>query len=130
MKRSNRVPRRIVLLAPLLAVVAGLAVGTAIASPKKHIATKARSSSHLLVGINDEADTLYGDPATAFATLETLKVHVLRVNLYWGGTKWAVANKQPSDATDPGDPAYSWALYDRLVQYASASDIQVVFSII
>ena len=122
--------RRIAVLAVLAAVIAGLAVGAATASPKKHIATEARSSSHLLVGINDEADTLYGDPATAFATLETLRVQVLRVNLYWGGNKWAVANKRPSDATDPGDPAYSWALYDRLVQYASASDIQVVFSIL
>ena len=121
---------RIVLLAPLLAVVAGLAVGAATASPNKHSATTAPSSNHLLVGINDEADALYGDPAVAFATLQTLNVQVLRVNLYWGGNKWAVANKRPSDATDPGDPAYKWALYDRLVQYATTNDIQVVFSIL
>ena len=122
--------RRIVLLVALSAVVVGLAVGAATASPKEHNATEARTSGHLLVGINDEADTLYGDPATAFATLKTLKVQVLRVNLYWGGTKWAVANKKPSDATDPGDPAYNWALYDRLVQYATTNNIQVVFSIL
>ena len=114
----------------MAAVVAGLAVGAATASPKKHNAPNARASSHMLVGINDEADTLYGDPATAFATLTTLKVQVLRVNLYWGGTKWAVANKKPSDATDPGDPAYNWALYDRLVRYATDNNIKVVFSIL
>ncbi len=84
----------------------------------------------MLVGINDEADTLYGDPATAFATLKTLKTQVLRVNLYWGGNKWAVANSKPTDPTDPGDPAYNWSLYDRLVKYAPLNNIQVVFSIL
>ena len=79
---------------------------------------------------NDEPDTLYGNPDTAFATLTTLKTQVLRVNLYWGGNKWAVANKKPTDATDPGDPAYNWALYDRLVHYADANNIKVVFSIL
>ena len=92
--------------------------------------TPRAQSSHLLVGINDEANTLYGNPATAFATLTTLKTQVLRVNLYWGGNKWAVANKKPTDATDPGDPAYNWALYDRLVAYATPNNIKVVFSIL
>src|SRR5258708_18258710 len=84
----------------------------------------------MLVGINDEADTLYGNPASAFATLKTLHVQVLRVNLYWGGNQWAVATKQPTDATDPGDPAYNWAIYDRLVKYATNNNIKVVFSIL
>src|SRR5438445_13897425 len=84
----------------------------------------------MLVGMNDEPDTLYGDPATAFATLTALHVQVLRVNLYWGGTKWAVANDKPTDATDPGDPAYDWSLYDRLVQYATNNHIQAVFPIL
>jgi hypothetical protein len=105
-------------------------VGAATASPKKHAASKTRASGHMLVGINDEPDTLYGDPATAFATLDALHVQVLRVNLYWGGNKWAVANKKPTDATDPGDPAYNWSLYDRLVEYANTNNIQVVFSIL
>ena len=67
--------------------------------------------------MNDEPDTLYGNPATAFATLTTLKVQVLRVNLYWGGNKWAVANKKPTDATI-GDPP-RLVVGDRLVQYAT-----------
>src|SRR5437868_6288904 len=100
------------------AIVASLAAGAATASPKKHSATSAHKSGQMLVGINDEPDTLYGNPATAFATLSALRVQVLRVNLYWGGNKWAVANKKPTDATDPGDPNYNWALYDRLVKYA------------
>jgi hypothetical protein len=113
------------LVAAALAV--GLVVQAASASPAKHAA---KQSTHLLVGMNDEPDTLYGDPATAFATLKTLKVQVLRVNLYWGGNKWAVANSKPSDPTDPGDPAYNWALYDRLVMYAKTYNIPVMFSIL
>ena len=122
--------KRIALFSVISAVVASLAVGAATASPNKHNAPGARASTHMLVGINDEPDTLYGNPATAFATLSALKVQVLRVNLYWGGNKWAVANKKPTDATDPGDPAYNWSLYDRLVQYATTNNIQVVFSIL
>jgi hypothetical protein len=124
------VSRGLILIAAIAAVVASLAVSAATASPKHASAPKASSSAHLLVGLDDEPDTLYGDPATAFATLVSLKVQVLRVNLYWGGNKWAVANSKPSDATDPGDPAYNWALYDRLVKYASDRNIKVVFSIL
>ena len=121
--------RRIALIIVAL-LVAGLAVQAAGASSKHRTAPSASRSSHLLVGINDEADTLYGNPATAFEALKTLKVQVLRVNLYWGGTQWAVANSKPTDPTDPGDPAYSWSLYDRLVKYASLDNIKVVFSIL
>ena len=119
--------KRIALLAAASALVLGLVVSAAAASPKTHAKVQ---SAHLLVGMNDEPDTLYGDPATAFAVLKQLNVQVLRVNLYWGGNKWAVANTKPTDATDPGDPAYNWSLYDRLVEYAHTYNIQVVFSIL
>jgi hypothetical protein len=109
-------------------LVAGLAATAASAATKKHTR---HSSSHLLVGINDEAFTLYGDnPAAAFETLQSLRTQVLRVNLYWGGNKWAVANTKPSDPTDPGDPAYDWSLYDRLTRYGASSGIKILFSIV
>ena len=116
--------KRIVLLATVVVAAAGLAVSAATASAKKH------TSSHLLVGINDEAFTLYGDPTSAFATLKTLHTQALRVNLYWGGTKWAVAKSRPTDPTDPGDAAYDWTIYDRLVRYATQYNIKVLFSIL
>jgi hypothetical protein len=103
------------------------------ATPGKHRVAKASHvvrSPHMLIGINDEQDTLYGDPPTAFQALHTLRTQVLRVNLYWGGNKWAVANSKPTDPTDPGDPAYNWAIYDRLVMYAQTYGIQVLFSIV
>jgi hypothetical protein len=108
-------------------VIAGLTVSAATASAKKrHLQT----SLHMLVGINDEAYSLYGDPTTAFATLKSLKTQVIRVNLYWGGTQWAVAKSRPADPNDPGDPAYNWAIYDRLVRYATQNNIKVMFSIL
>ena len=120
--------KRIALMTTAALAAVGLAVSAASAAPKK---PAAKTASRMLVGINDEADTLYGDPVNAFNTLKTLKTQVLRVNLYWGGTKWAVANSgRPKDANDPGDPAYNWSLYDRLVKYAQTYNIQVVFSIL
>src|SRR3954469_6555255 len=101
----------------MVAVTAAcLAVSAATAS---RTAQDRKASSHLLIGINDEAFSLYGNPSTAFPALQALKTQVLRVNLYWGGTQWAVANRKPADPTDPGDPAYDWGLYDRLVRYAT-----------
>jgi len=117
--------RRIALIAAAGLVVAGLVAASATATPTRQAREQ---STRLLVGINDEASTLYGNPATAFAALKSLRTQVLRVNLYWGGNKWAVANKKPADATDPGDPAYRWAIYDRLVRYATDNKIKVVFS--
>ena len=119
--------KRIALLATVVVTAAGLAVSAATASTKKHTV---KTSSHLLVGINDEAFTLYGDPTTAFATLKSLNTQVIRVNLYWGGTKWAVAKSRPADPNDPGDPALDWSIYDRLVRYATQNNIKVVFSIL
>ena len=87
------------------------AVGFLLAGVGASSATATRATgktSHLLVGINDEAYTLYGNPAAAFETLRSLRTQVLRVNLYWGGTKWAVANSRPADPPNPGDPAYKW----------------------
>jgi len=122
------VSKRIALVAVAVTAAAGLAVSAATASPKKATRTQ---SSHLLVGINDEAFSLYTDPNVAFATLKALKTQVIRVNLYWGGTKLAVANSgRPADPTDPGDPAYQWTIYDRLVRYATQYGIKVMFSIV
>jgi hypothetical protein len=122
------VSKRIALTAVLAVAAAAVAVSAATASSRKHAAS---ATSHLIVGINDEADTLYGNPVTGFQALKALNVQVLRVNLYWGGTKWAVSRgARPTDPTDPSDPAYDWSLYDRLVRYAANYHIQVLFSIL
>ena len=113
--------KRIGLLAVAAAALAALCIS----------ASAATRSSRLIVGINDEANTLYGNPQWAFPTLKLLHVQALRVNLYWGGTPWAVANtSRPNDPNDPGDRAYDWTIYDRLVRYAAQYNIKIVFSIL
>jgi len=86
------------------------------------------AAPHMLVGILDETNTLYGNPDRTFPILKQLRVQVLRVNLYWGG-KFAVAKRRPTDGTDPADPAYDWSLYDRLAQYAAQYNVKLLFTI-
>jgi len=122
------VTMRIIRVVAASLLVVGLAASAATAASTKH---SKKASTHLLVGINDEAFTLYGDnPAANFETLQALRTQVLRVNLYWGGNKWAVANTKPSNAADPGDAAYDWSLYDRLDRYAATYGIKLLFSIV
>jgi Glycosyl hydrolase catalytic core len=108
--------RRLGGLAAALLVAAGLAVPAASAS------------RHMLVGINDEANTLYGNPDQTFPILKQLRTQVLRVNMYWGG-RFGVALERPVNAANPNDPAYDWSLYDRTVNYASQYGIKMMFSI-
>jgi hypothetical protein len=82
----------------------------------------------MLIGLNDEANTLYGNPDVTFPILRRLHVQVLRVNLYWGG-RFGVALERPQNPTNPRDPAYDWTLYDRTVNYASQYKIKMLFSI-
>ena len=120
--------KRITRVVAACLLVAALAASAASAASRSHAK---KASTHLLVGINDEAFTLYGDnPATAFETLQSLHTQVLRVNLYWGGNKWAVANTKPTNGADPGDPAYDWSLYDRLDRYAATYGIKLMFSLV
>src|SRR5438874_2720308 len=88
----------------------------------------AESGEHMLVGIQDEANTLYGNPDVTFPILKRLRTQVLRVNLYWGG-RFGVAIERPVNAANPRDPAYDWSLYDRTVNYASQYGIKMLFSI-
>jgi polysaccharide biosynthesis protein PslG len=105
-------------IAAALALAAGLGVPAA------------GAQAHLLVGVQDDAQTLYGNPVTAFATLRALRTQVVRINLDWGG-KYGVANdRRPAHPADPSDPAYDWTLYDRAVRYAAQNGIQVLFTIL
>ena len=108
--------RRVGVLAAILASAALLAVPGAGATP------------HMLVGMLDETHTLYGNPDQTFPILGQLHLQILRINLYWGG-KFGVAKRRPTDATDPSDPAYNWAVYDRTVNYAAQYKIKLLLSI-
>jgi hypothetical protein len=91
-------------------------------------AEPADGSRYLRVGIYDEAQTLYGPVDKTFPLFKQLRVQELRLNLYWGG-RFGVATRRPARATNPDDPAYRWALYDRTVVLAAAAGVHVVFSV-
>jgi hypothetical protein len=89
----------------------------------------AAASRYLQPGIHDDAQILNGDPEVVFPRLKALNTKVIRVTLWWGGTQ-GVARSAPTDGTDPDDPAYRWARYDRVVRYATDYGIQVVFTVL
>jgi hypothetical protein len=93
------------------------------------LAASAQSSRFLRVGIYDEAQTLYGPVETTFPIFKQLHVQEVRLNLYWGGARYGVAQQKPAHATDPNDPAYDWSLYDRTVRYAAQYGVKVLFSV-
>jgi hypothetical protein len=99
----------------VVAALAGLTVQPASAAPG------------MLVGLYDDGQTLFNG-RTAFPTFKKLGVQMVRVQLRWGGPGGA-ALRRPRRATDPGDPAYDWAPYDRAVKRAKAARIKVVFSV-
>jgi hypothetical protein len=109
---------------PLLrsALLASLVVLLAALAP-----SAASGSRYLQVGLTDHAAALNADPKF-FANMGQLHAEVLRVNLYWGGPQ-GVARRRPANGADPGDPAYDWRRYDRVVVNAARQRIRIAFSI-
>jgi hypothetical protein len=105
-----------------IGVCAAVCAAIVIAAPP------ATAKPHMLVGLLDQASTFYF-PEVAFPVFKKLRVQVIRVDLYWGGTDIAVAKKRPVRPRDPDDPAYDWSVYDRLVTYAARYRMKVLFTI-
>jgi hypothetical protein len=106
---------RAVFLALLVALLAALSPGAASGSPA------------LQVGFTDHAAALNADPKF-FSSVAHLRAEIIRVNLYWGGPQ-GVARRRPTNGADPGDPAYDWRRYDRVVLNAARHGIRIAFSI-
>jgi hypothetical protein len=106
--------RRIGVFAAIVLVAAGLCAPAAFAK------------AHMLVGIQDDAMTLRGDPTFTFRTLKELRTQIVRINLNWND----VANRRPAHPQDPADPAYDWHLYDRAIRYAAQNGMQVMLTIL
>ncbi len=104
-------------------------LAVALAAAVLAAAPGASASKSLQVGLFDDAQILYGNPDKVFPLLKSLNTQLIRVNLYWGGPN-GVAKRRPASPTDPNDTAYTWATYDRTVQYAEQYGIKVVFSIV
>ena len=106
--------RRVGVLAAIVLVAAGFAVPAA------------QAQRHLLVGIQDDAMVLRGNPQFTFSTLKQLRTQIVRMNLNWPD----VAKRRPAHPQDPADPAYDWAVYDRAIKYASQYGMQVLLTIL
>jgi Glycosyl hydrolase catalytic core len=116
--------KKLLVLTMATMLVAGLITAGATASGKQ-----SRAGRSFTVGIYDDGMTL-GNPAKGFPLLKNLRAQVVRISLWWGGPIGVVGKKRPIKATDPADPAYNWANYDRAVQYAAKYKIKVLFSIV
>jgi hypothetical protein len=108
---------------------AGALVAVAAFAAALLVAPSAGGSRFIQRGIFDDAQILFGNPDRVFPMLQQLDTQLIRINLWWGGP-YGVAQQRPVKATDPADPAYNWATYDRTVQYAAAYGIRVVFSVL
>ncbi|HEX6664747.1 MAG TPA: hypothetical protein VF025_13835 [Gaiellaceae bacterium] len=86
----------------------------------------AQAKRHLLVGLQDDAMTLRGDPSFTFSTLKQLRTQIIRINLNWPD----VAKRRPAHPQNPADDAYDWTLYDRAIRYAAQNGIQVMLTIL
>ncbi len=92
------------------------------------LATPAGASTWLQFGLVDTQEAL-GGQARFGNTLGALRPQVVRIMLGWGGPFGVARDRRPSVGTNPGDPAYDWAPYDRAVQTATSRGVQVLFTI-
>ena len=106
--------RHIGVFAAIVVLAAGLAVPAA------------QASRHMLVGMQDDAMALRGNPDFTFGTMKQLRVQVVRINLNWND----VAKRRPAHPQDPADDAYDWTLYDRAIRYANQYGEKVMLSIL
>jgi hypothetical protein len=84
----------------------------------------AQAARGMLVGLQDDAMVLRGNPTFTFGMLKQLRVQIVRVNLNWN----EVAPRRPLHAQDPADPAYEWGVYDRAIRYAAQNGMRVMLT--
>ena len=76
----------------------------------------------MLVGIQDDAMVLRGNPVFTFGMLRQLRTQIVRINLNWND----VAKRRPAHPQDPADPAYDWDVYDRADRFAAQNGMQLL----
>ena len=86
----------------------------------------AQAKRHMLIGLQDDAMVLSGNPTFTFNTMKQLRVQIVRVNLNWN----QVAKRRPAHPQDPSDPAYDWTVYDRADRYAGQNGMQLLMTAI
>ena len=107
--------RRIGVAAAIVLVAAGLAVPAA------------QAKAHMLVGIQDDAMTLRGNPTFTFPTLKQLRTQIVRINLNWN----EVAKRRPGAPAGSRRPCVRLgALRPRRSLFAAQYGMQVLLTIL
>jgi len=102
----------------VVAAIAFVAVGLSVPA--------AQGARGMLVGIQDDAMVLRGNPTFTFNMLRQLRTQIIRINLNWN----EVAKRRPAHPQDPADPAYDWTVYDRGIRYAAQNGMRVMLTIL
>ena len=84
----------------------------------------AQAKRHMLIGLQDDAMVLFGNPDFTFKTMKQLRVQIVRVNVNWD----KVAKRRPAHPQDPSDPAYDWTVYDRADRFAAQNGMQLLMT--
>jgi hypothetical protein len=108
---------------------AGLAVG-AVMLASLALVPGGAGSPHILKGIYDDTNAVYGSPDVVYRQLSALHVQIVRIDLHWGGPDGVAGPFRTVRPTDPNDGQYDWSVYDRAVLYANQFGIRVLFSIV
>jgi hypothetical protein len=90
-------------------------------------AVPALASGQQLSVFEDDAQ-LQGNPEATLAVLRSLGVGVIRVSVPWGRVAPASLPAH-FQSSDPGDPNYNWAIFDRIDRAARASGITADFTL-
>lgn len=121
-----RRPTRVDIWAPILVAVALLGAGGCGDGPKSPPVTVDTVRASPIAGIQD--DSVYKpdqDPTLRVRKMAESGAALIRVDLLW----LQVAPTRPANPTDPGDPAYQWGPYDRLLDVAEANKLEVMFTV-
>lgn len=77
------------------------------------------------VGIQDDRIGYVADPAERVRAMADAGASIVRVDVRWD----QIAKLKPVNPTDPADPGYDWAAYDRVVDAAVASKVELLFAV-
>jgi hypothetical protein len=106
-------------------VSAGIAVLVCVVCAAASLARSGEAARPLATAVFDPR--VIGPDAPAVLTrIHGAGATAVRITLSWR----AVSGDRPLDATDPGDPAYRWAPYDRAIRLATEKGLTPIVSVV
>jgi polysaccharide biosynthesis protein PslG len=105
------------------ATVALIGCGGGSSGPPVDVQTPKASPA---VGMQDDIIDTVADPTERIQQMAEAGAALIRVELQWNQV---APTARPANPTDPGDPAYVWAPYDRVVEAAKKNKVEVLFAV-